>query len=76
MKKLYSLLALVAFSASVNAQVVISQIYGGGGNTTGASRCAPTIILNQRVTTKYNADSAKCLRQKGNFGIMTGSPEA
>ncbi|MFY8098321.1 MAG: T9SS type A sorting domain-containing protein [Flavobacterium sp.] len=33
MKKLYSLL-LIAFSAvSLNAQVVISQVYGGGGNT-------------------------------------------
>ena len=33
MKKLYTLLSLVALSATSNAQVVISQVYGGGGNS-------------------------------------------
>lgn len=32
MKKIYSLIAIVAASFAVNAQVVISQVYGGGGN--------------------------------------------
>lgn len=33
MKKLYTLLLITSSCISVNAQVVISQIYGGGGNT-------------------------------------------
>ena len=32
MKKLYTLLSVVLFSLASNAQVVISQVYGGGGN--------------------------------------------
>ncbi|KGO90475.1 T9SS type A sorting domain-containing protein [Flavobacterium suncheonense] len=33
MKKIYSLLLLVVFGLTTQAQVVISQVYGGGGNT-------------------------------------------
>ena len=33
MKKLYTLLSIVLVSAASQAQVVISQVYGGGGNT-------------------------------------------
>lgn len=33
MKKIYSLLFIALLSASASAQVVISQVYGGGGNT-------------------------------------------
>lgn len=33
MKKIYSLIAIVTASFAVNAQVVISQVYGGGGNS-------------------------------------------
>ena len=33
MKKLYTLLSIILISASSQAQVVISQAYGGGGNT-------------------------------------------
>ena len=33
MKKIYSLCAVLAFSFASNAQIVISQVYGGGGNT-------------------------------------------
>jgi predicted extracellular nuclease len=32
MKKLYTLLLLVIVSISAQSQVVISQVYGGGGN--------------------------------------------
>ena len=32
MKKIYSLLFLVFVSITTQAQVVISQVYGGGGN--------------------------------------------
>lgn len=32
MKKIYSLGAILALSFSANAQIVISQVYGGGGN--------------------------------------------
>ena len=32
MKKLYTLLSIVLVSAASQAQVVISQAYGGGGN--------------------------------------------
>lgn len=35
MKKIYSLLFIALLSASASAQVVISQVYGGGGNTGG-----------------------------------------
>ena len=34
MKKLYSLLAIAAIGFSVNAQIVISELYGGGGGAT------------------------------------------
>lgn len=33
MRKFYSLLAAVALAATSNAQIVISQVYGGGGNS-------------------------------------------
>ena len=33
MKKLYTLLSIVLISATSQAQVVISQVYGAGGNT-------------------------------------------
>jgi Lamin Tail Domain/Secretion system C-terminal sorting domain len=32
MKKLYTLLSIILIATSANAQVVISQVYGGGGN--------------------------------------------
>lgn len=35
MKKLYSLLAIAAIGFSANAQIVISEVYGGGSNNTG-----------------------------------------
>ncbi len=34
MKKLYSLLAIAAIGFSANAQIVISEVYGGGGGAT------------------------------------------
>jgi predicted extracellular nuclease len=33
MKKIYTLLAIIFLTINSNAQVVISQVYGGGGNT-------------------------------------------
>jgi Lamin Tail Domain/Secretion system C-terminal sorting domain len=53
MKKLYSLLLLVFVTLSTQAQVVISQIYGGGGNT-GATYSNDFIELYNRGTTAQN----------------------
>jgi predicted extracellular nuclease len=49
MKKLYSLLLLTAIGVTSNAQVVISQVYGGGGNA-GAQYTHDFIELYNRGT--------------------------
>ena len=53
MKKIYTLLALVILSASASAQVVISQVYGGGGNT-GATYKNDFVELFNRGTVAVN----------------------
>ncbi len=53
MKKLYSLLSIVLVSAASQAQVVISQAYGGGGNG-GATYSNDFIELFNRGTAAQN----------------------
>lgn len=53
MKKIYTLLALVILSASASAQIVISQVYGGGGNS-GATYKNDFIELFNRGNTAIN----------------------
>lgn len=53
MKKIYSLLTIVFVTISSQAQVVISQVYGGGGNT-GATYSNDFIELYNRGTTPQN----------------------
>lgn len=53
MKKIYILSLLLTFSFSNNAQVVISQVYGGGGNT-GATYTNDFIELFNSGTTAQN----------------------
>jgi predicted extracellular nuclease len=53
MKKLYSLLAIILISSFSQAQVVISQLYGGGGNA-GATYTNDFIELYNRGTVAQN----------------------
>ena len=53
MKKLYTLLSVVLLSLASNAQVVISQIYGGGGNG-GATYSHDFVELFNRGTAGQN----------------------
>jgi hypothetical protein len=53
MKKLYTLLSIILISATSQAQVVISQIYGGGGNN-GATYTNDFIELFNSGTTAQN----------------------
>ena len=53
MKKLYTLIAILCISVATQAQVVISQVYGGGGNT-GATFSNDFIELFNRGNTAQN----------------------
>ena len=53
MKKIYTLLAIVLISTTNHAQVVISQVYGGGGNA-GATYSNDFIELYNRGTAAVN----------------------
>ena len=53
MKKLYTLIAIICISVTSQAQVVISQVYGGGGNT-GATFSNDFIELFNRGNTAQN----------------------
>jgi Lamin Tail Domain len=53
MKKFYTLSLLLALGLSANAQVVISQVYGGGGNA-GATYTNDFIELFNRGTVAQN----------------------
>ncbi|MFC6877199.1 lamin tail domain-containing protein [Flavobacterium myungsuense] len=55
MKKLYTLLSVVLVATASQAQVVISQIYGGGSNT-GATFANDFIELYNRGTTPQNLE--------------------
>lgn len=55
MKKIYALLLLVVFGLTTQAQVVISQVYGGGGNT-GAQYKNDFIEIFNRGTATQNLD--------------------
>lgn len=56
MKKIYTLLLIITLSITTQAQVVISQVYGAGGNgtTTAASYSNDFIELLNRGTTPQN----------------------
>ena len=57
MKKLYSLIALMAISLSANAQIVINEVYGGGGNS-GASYKHDFVELKNIGTTATTLSGA------------------
>ena len=57
MKKLYTLLSVILIATASQAQVVISQVYGGGGNGSGATLATYTndfIELYNRGTVAQN----------------------
>lgn len=57
MKKLYSLVAILAISLSANAQIVINEVYGGGGNS-GASYKHDFVELKNIGTTAATLSGA------------------
>ena len=71
MKKIYTLLALVILSASASAQVVISQVYGGGGNT-GATYKNDFVELFNRGTVAVNLNGYT-IQYASATGVFGGS---
>ena len=71
MKKIYTLLALVILSASASAQIVISQVYGGGGNS-GATYKNDFVELFNRGTTAININGYT-LQYASASGVFGGS---
>lgn len=71
MKKIYTLLSLVAFVATSSAQVVISQVYGGGGNS-GASFKNDFVELFNRGNTAINLNGYT-LQYASSGGVFGGS---
>lgn len=75
MKKIYTLLAIVLISTANNAQVVISQVYGGGGNT-GATYSNDFIELYNRGSVAVNVTgwSVQYASATGSTWSMTALP--
>ena len=76
MKKIYTLLSLVAIAATSSAQVVISQVYGGGGNT-GAVYSNDFIELYNRGTSavSINGWSVQYASSTGSSWAVTSLPD-
>lgn len=51
MKKLYSLLAVAAIAFTANAQIVINEVYGGGGNSGATLKYDFVELINSGTTT-------------------------
>ncbi len=75
MKKLYFLITILSFTASSFSQVVISQIYGGGGNA-GALYTNDYIELFNRGTTaqSLNGWSVQYASANGSTWFITNLP--
>jgi predicted extracellular nuclease len=75
MKKFYTLLTIILISTTSQAQIVISQIYGGGGNT-GATYSNDFIELFNRSSTAVNVNgwSVQYASANGTTWAVTALP--
>lgn len=75
MKKIYTLVTILAASFAANAQVVISQVYGGGGNS-GATYKSDFVELFNRgsVAVDITGYTLQYASASGAFGGTTTNP--